>query len=105
MTDLQWLRLKTTDSTTVLSDATLALILAEYVAEEQEVRRKLALADCYEVMARDDVYESYSRGGISVGKNRLVAEAKALRAEVGVAVGTGTLSVTGYEAEADSEYA
>jgi hypothetical protein len=97
MTDTQWIRLKSTDDTDALSDATIALILAEYTAETETDRRKLALADVYEYLARDDVYESYSRGGISVGKNVLRQRAIDLRAEVGVSVETGTLIHACYE--------
>ena len=98
MTDAQWIRLKSTDDITALSDATIALVLAEYEAEAEADRRKLALADVYDYLSRDDVYESYSRGGISVGKNVLRQRAIDLRAEIGVSVQTGRLIHAAYEA-------
>ena len=104
MTDTQWLRLFTTDDTDTLSDATIALILTQYASDEEWARRKLALADCKEYMARSDIYETQSRGGISVGRNRLIQEAKELRAEVGATVEEDTLSVLTFSDE-DGEYA
>ena len=91
MTDAQWIRLKSTDDSSLISDETIALILAEYSDETAADRRKLALADVYEYMCRDDVYASYSRGGISVGQNLLRQRALDLRAEVGVTITTSTL--------------
>jgi len=99
MTDLEWVRLRTTDDTEALHDATIVLILGEYNAETESDRRALATADCLEYLARDDVYESYSRGGISVGRNRLVERAAQYRAEVGASVTTGTLRLAGWQEE------
>lgn len=102
MIDLEWVRLRTTDDTTALSNETITLILAEYDSETEADRRRLATADCLEYLSRDDVYESYSRGGISVGKNRLIQRAAELRAEVGATVTTGTLRLAGWVAAEES---
>ena len=98
MTDAEWVRLHTPDDVTALSNTTIYMFLDEYAAETEANRRKLATADCLEYLARDDVYESYSRGGISVGRNILRDRAAEYRASVGASVGTGTLKVSGWEA-------
>jgi len=105
MTDLQYIRLQTTSDTGVLSDATINLFIAEYSGESAGDQRKLAWADCLEYMARDDVYESYSRGGISVGRNRLVDKAARLRAEVGVTIQTDELVIEGFDETDENAFA
>ena len=90
--DISWVRRRATDNTTALSDSIISEFIADYADEDEMPRRKLALADCLEYLAQDDVYESYSRGGVSVGKNRLVERAAQLRAEVGAPITAGTLS-------------
>lgn len=98
MTDLEWVRAFSTSDTDTLSDEQITAFLDEHSGEtETSDQRKLALADCCEFLSRDDVYESYSRGGISAGRNRLIQKAEDLRAEVGITVGTGTLILAGYE--------
>ena len=104
MTDLEWVRSKSTSSTTALPDDQITDFLGEYSTETTAHKRKLALADCLEYLARDDVYASYSRGGISVGQNQLYARAQALRAEVGVTIETGTLQHAMYSDD-DGDYA
>jgi len=105
MTNLQWVRLFTTGDEDVLSDTTINLFLTEHSGEAADDLRNLSLADCKEYLARDDVYESYSRGGISVGKNRLVEEAGRLRAQVGVTIQTDTLVVDGFDEEDENAFA
>jgi len=104
ISDLAWIRLKTTDDNDVLPDWVIIAFLDEHDSESTTAnQRNLALADCYEYMAREDVYESYSRGGISVGRNVLHERAAKLRAEVGVSIETDTLSVAKY-ADSDGDY-
>ncbi len=105
LTAAAWVRLMTTDDTAILSDATITAFVADHSGESADDQRKLALADCLEYMARDDVYESYSRGGISVGKNRLAQRAAQLRAEVGVTIQTDELTVEGYDEESENAFA
>jgi len=105
MTNLQYVRLMTTTDTGVLSDTTINLLLTEYSGESAGDLRKLALADCYDYMAQNDVYESYSRGGVSVGRNRLVDKAARLRAEVGVTIQTDELVVDGFDEEDENAFA
>ncbi len=102
LTDLAWVRAFSTADQALLSDAQIMAFLGEYSSEGAVTRRKLTLADCLEYLAKDDVYESYSRGGISVGRNQLYDRAQQLRAEVGVSVATGTLSHAQY-ADEDGE--
>ena len=104
MDDARWVQLHATDDTTALPVEIIEEFVALYTAETEADRRNLALADCLDYLARDDVYESYSRGGISVGKNRLVERAAQLRAQVGATVSTGTLSHAMY-ADAEGDYA
>ena len=104
MTDLEWVRAFSTSDETALSDAQITAFVGEYSTETTAHKRKLALADCLEFLARDDVYTSYNRGGISAGQNRLYERAQALRAEVGVAVETGTLQHAMYS-DSDDDYA
>lgn len=85
----QIIRAKTTDSTTVLPDS-IILGFLEVHADDW----RLALADCLEYLAREDVYASYSRGGISRGRNELRDEARYWRAAAAMEGGIQSSTVT-----------
>ena len=98
MTDLEWVRYKLPGSVTDISDTIINAFLAEYVTRDAEPRRKLALADCYEYAARNVTYQNQSRGGISYGASRLLADAARLRGEVGATIDdTALLSHAAYQ--------
>lgn len=105
LTAAQWVRYMSTEDTSVLPDAVVTAFVADHSGESTDDQRKLALADCLEYMVRDDVYESYSRGGISVGKNRLIARAVQLRVAVGATIQTDELVVEGYDEESENVFA
>jgi hypothetical protein len=86
MTDLQWIRYKLPGGVTDIADAVVLAFLDEYTDRPTESARKLALADCYEYAARNVTYQSQSRGGISYGASRLLADAARLRGEVGATI-------------------
>lgn len=86
MTDLQWVRYKLPGTVTDIADAVIQAFLGEYESKDETARRKLALADCFEYAARNVTYQSQSRGGISYGASRLLADAQRLRAEVGATI-------------------
>jgi hypothetical protein len=86
MTDLQWVRYKLPGTVTDIPDPVIEAFLAEYTDKATETARKLALADCFEYAARNVTYQNQSRGGISYGASRLLADAQRLRAEVGCTI-------------------
>jgi hypothetical protein len=97
---------KTTDDEEWLSDAKIQMYL-EYRSGEW----MMAAADCLEYMARDDVYEQYSRGDIRVTKPLLRERARELRAHAtyddgGYVLTAGSITRTDVAAPPDDlEYA
>lgn len=81
MDDLTRIRYKTTSNMTALPDTIIQAFLEDHAGEQNAWM--LALADCLEYLARDDVYGAYSRGGISYSQPLLREQALYWRARAG----------------------
>jgi len=76
LSPIDLVRDKTTDDTEWLPDTKIQAYLDYFVDDW-----RLAAAECLFYMARDDVYETYQRGGIIATKPLLRERARELRAE------------------------
>lgn len=106
MDDLTRIRYKTTSNTAALPDAIIQAFLNDHTNEENAWM--LALADCLEYLARDNVYGSYSRGGISYSQPLLREQAIYWRMKAGgegAEIRTGVMvRVDEIEATEESEF-